>query len=181
MKLLSIFMLLVALLMPAVHAEDDSFTTEEQSAFLWKTGVSRWDDAQAEYSITCFDVNTRGDVAVGMEAAHSRCYIGVFDSDGQWLYGYSFFCHGSFAVEWAGTDAITIYWERSSVSGTFDAQANCIELVKWRDDKAWNQRTQALSGTERIVDGTRYVLDANLGILTPFATGYSRVLRYAED
>ena len=40
---------------------------------------------------------------------------------------------------------------------------------------------QALSCTERIVDGTRYVLDASFGILTPLATGYSRVLRYAED
>lgn len=116
-----------------------------------------------------------------MDAADSRCYIGVFDSDGQWLYGYSFFCHGSFAIEWARTENITIYWERSSVSGMFDAQANCIELVKWRDDKAWSQRMQALSCTERIVDGTRYVLDASFGILTPLATGYSRVLRYAED
>lgn len=60
MKLLSIFMLLVALLTPAVRAESDSFTLEEQSSFLWKTGVSRWADANMEFSIACFDVNARG-------------------------------------------------------------------------------------------------------------------------
>ena len=181
MKFLSVFVLIVTILMPAVHAESTALTPENQASFLWNTGVSHWDSSDVAGSIVCFDVNARGEVAVGLETAHHQCYVSVIDSDDQWLYGYSFRSSGSFAVEWAGTDAITIYWIRSSVYGTFDSQANCLELAKYCDDSAWSQRLRDLQSPERTVNGTRYALDTNLGVLSPFATSYSRVLRYADD
>ncbi len=178
MKFLMTLMLMFTLLMPASHGES---TALDPDAFLRNTGVSRWDGSEVAGSIACFDVNARGEVAIGLEAAHHQCYVGVIDPDGQWLYGYSFRSSGSFAVEWADTDEITIYWVRSSVYGTFDSQANCLELAEYRDDSAWSQHLRDLQSPERTVNGTRYVLDTNLGVLSPFATSYSRVLRYADD
>ena len=149
---------------------------EEQLSFLNKVQIRKWIGDDSIHSITCFDVNERGDIVIGINEANGRSLVSIYNNTGHWLWGYSFKSNGKYYLEWDSKETINIYWVRSSVKGTFDSQANCLALNEYKPDSSMNDRFLNLGSCERVVDNTRYYLTANLGCLSPLAFTYSRVV-----
>lgn len=154
---------------------------QKWDTFLRQVQMSSWQGDDVSRNITCFDVNEHEQIAIGMEDTHNRCYISVYDNTGQWLYGYSFVSHGTYYLEWVNAENINIYWIRSSIKGTFDAQANCIMLTEYKLDSSMNKKFLYLASSEKQVKNSKYYLDTNLGLLSPLALGYARVLSLTPD
>lgn len=171
-----VVMLLLATISASCEETETVMDAQKKNTFLQNVQMARWNGDNVNRSITCFDVNEQEDIAIGMEDSNYRCYISVYDKTGRWLYGYSFVSHGTFYLEWESTKNISIYWDRSSVKGTFDEQANCVRITKYTFDSAMNKKYHYLSASEKWVKNSKYYLDANLGFLSPLALGYSRVL-----
>lgn len=182
MKRLVCLIMLVLCLTPLTGSgEAGAMTQERQRAFLSKANPHSWAGDDERRGIECFDVSERGDIAVGMRQVNGPCLVSVYDREGRRLWGLSFQATGKYYLEWAGPDAISIYWVRSAVRGTFDAQGNCLMLEEYKDDPLMAERFRALGAPERAADGEAYQLDAALGFLSSLAPSYSRVLRSTRE
>lgn len=177
-RLLCIILLLLTITLVCCKSEDETLNQDTQDDLQQRYQVAAYTDDDICLGIICFDVNYRGDVAIGMkDTTHNRGYVSVYNKTGERLYGYTFGnVYGTFYVEWKTASLINIYWVRSDVCGTYDAQANCIEVTRYTLDSSMNKHLNRLKSTERWVAGTRYYLKASLDFLTALSTSYSRVI-----
>ena len=159
-------------------------TTMSESAekFLSRIGIHPWIDDGVARSIQCFDVNSKGYSAIGFCGPSIQTkYVGVYDKAGNFLYGYSFQCSGSYLIEWINEDQLAIYWLRGSVRATFDQNCKCQEYFPYKVDTAMNRHLNTLRKTARLINEDSYVIDKGNGILSQFATGYSRLVRVSAN
>ena len=151
-------------------------------AFLSRVGLRSWTDDGKARLIQCFDVSGKGEIALGFSGAvEDTKYIGVYDSAGDFLYGYTFRCTGSYQVEWVGEGELAIWWIRGSLRATFDRDGTCREYLPYEMDKAWNRRLNDLHRAERVIGDERFCLDKGDGFLSQLAMGYGRLIRVAAD
>lgn len=123
--------------------------------------------------ISCFDVNVNGDFAVGFQLDGEPDIISVYNSNGLFRYGYSFYsAKGGFNVKWEYDD-LWIYTDDEGV--LVDKDADCIGVIKILDDHGpdsyWNQ----LDYTKRVIGDDAYRLEGN------FAGSYSRLVKIDSE
>lgn len=156
--------------------------SESAEKFLSRIGIHQWIDDGVVRGIECFDVNGQGYSAIGFCGPSTQTkYVGVYDKEGVFLYGYSFRCSGSYLIEWINENQLAIYWVRGSVRATFDQNCKCQEYFPYKDDTAMNRHLNILQKTTRQINEDRYVIDKGNGVLTKFATNYSRLVRISSD
>lgn len=104
-------------------------------------------------SISNFDVNEKGMVAVAVEGFKNS--IAVYDSKGNYQYGYSFLDDGSFYTEWKGDD-LWLYFSKSEIGLLLDRQANCKKGIYISDKKAKKSHWDELTYGKRKVGSDTY-------------------------
>lgn len=108
-------------------------------------------------AIDCFDVRHDGIVVIGTRSITPFRYIYVLDSDGNFLYGYSFYSSGSFLVEWIDEN-VKIIFVRDGVMLTLDRNANCVFIEKFTMDQNINSAMNALRSPIRTHNSHTYKL-----------------------
>ena len=138
-------------------------------------------EAPSGRSIVAFDVNEKGMIALGHDLPNLKKKISIYDSEGNFKYGYSFETHGSFDVEWDG-DYLNIYFVRSDYLVTVDSDANIIDIVEVQNTRE-NQKYSMyyLGGTERVVGDTKYTIRSDMGIFSFMQSSYSRLVKTSSD
>lgn len=76
--------------------------------------------------IHCFDVNENGNIAVAFESQMKK-HICIYNSYGEFQYGYSLVDYGSIGVEWSG-DNVIVYFERGNNLMLIDRYANVLDI-----------------------------------------------------
>lgn len=154
----------------------DSMTLESQKNFLSNIQLLLITEEPKKNSIQCFDVNYNEMIAIGSENSTEKT-ISVYNSSGNFQYGYQFTCDGKFAVEW-DNDNLIIYFVRSDIAALFDPNGNNLELRKIQDtienNNYWNH---SVNSTQRTVNGNQYCLKNNIGIFNVFASSYSQLIK----
>ena len=163
-----------------VNAMNTWFSVEElnkegQNVFVLNLGISLLTVEPAKRGVLCFDVNAEGMIAIGRKGSHSK-EVCVYSSDGTFLYGYTFNCSQSFAVEW-DDKCINIYFVRSDVIISLDPDGNILDIKKVQDTTNNNtHRNDLLYSTSRIVDDTTYVIRNDMGVFNWIASSYSQII-----
>ena len=126
-------------------------------------------------TISCFDVNEKGLIAIGCKASSTRKTVCIYTNTGDFLYGYSFVCDGSFGVELNG-DIVNIYLVRGNIAISVDPDGNVLQVLEILDttqnNDYWNNFVYL---TKRKVGNTTYTIRNDIGILGMFATSYSQL------
>ena len=107
-------------------------------------------------SFYCFDVNEKGQYALGFDTMFSGKVVNIYDADGTFLYGFSFNTPGSFYIEWDGENII-IYLVRGDLAFAIDSNITCVEMAdipnNQENQKYWRGE---IASAERNVNGVTY-------------------------
>lgn len=126
-------------------------------------------------SIKCFDVNSQGFVALGTADGDMK-NICVYNSDGDFEYGYSFCIYGDFGVEWS-ENSIMLYIVRGGILLEIDESGTIIRTAKIQNTKDnnsyWNNSVYSKS---RTINETKYELKNDMGLLNNVASSYSQLV-----
>lgn len=167
------------------YALNTGFTTESVSSefqenFLSNIKLSLITEEPEKNSIQCFDVNYNEMIAIGSENLTEKI-ISIYNSSGNFQYGYQFACEGSFAVEW-DSDNLIIYFVRSGIAALFDPNGNNLEMKAIQDtvenNNYWNHSVNSIQHT---VNGNQYDLKNNMGIFNVFASSYFQLVKTDSD
>ena len=185
----SIILLVIILVMGIVNVsalntgfETEDMPDERKNEFLSDIDLQVLSkESYNKNRIECFDVNSKGMVAIGMSKAPHHRTICVYSSDGVFQYGYTFKSNGSFGIEWDG-DNLNIYLVRSmgmvSLSNSGYLKGACVIKDTFENIKYENN---VIFADEKIVDGVTYRLKNTYGILDPFSKPVSQVIRISEN
>lgn len=181
MFLLTAMLLLVILTgMQEINAMNTGFSIEEmteseRNEIKANVRIIKSTAAPPKRRVQCFDVNEEGMLAIGQQGAQNK-EICIYAPDGSYLYGYSFNCTQSFAVEW-GDECINIYLVRSDVLLSLDANGNILEINKVQDTISNNHyRNYLLHEHTRTVGENRYELSNDAWIFDMLAMSYSQIV-----
>lgn len=93
------------------------------------------DEPERDRMIKCFAISEEGKIALAFDGEYAQ--IDVYQSDGTWLYGYSFENRNSaFSVFFEG-ETLCVYHAKSGFVASFDARGNCVLIHK----AVYTQRT----------------------------------------
>ena len=151
------------------------FTDKETKEIISKIGLSRIEEEVVKDSIVCFDVSENVKVAIG-ERNNNNEYIMIYSSQGLFECGFSFSCTGDFGIEW-DKENINLYFVRSDLLVSFDLSGNILEISEVEnttENNAYN--IYRIKSTERTVNGTKYLIQNDMGIFNLVATSYSQVV-----
>lgn len=160
-------------------AMNTDFSTEQispdkQKSFIQNIGISVFTEEPRKTEIECFDVGENGLVAVGVGTGETK-KVCVYALDGEFQYGYSFSCSGSFGVEWDG-DNIIIYFVRSDAAVSVDPNGKVNDILKIKNTSENNSHwNNSVFATKKLVDSTEYTLKNDMGFLNVFATAHSQI------
>lgn len=158
------------------------FTTEnmspkEQKLFLSNMKITLLDTDVKSESMSCFDVSDEGLVALGF-INNTIC---VYNHNGDFKYGYSFDCSGSFGVEW-DDENLLVYFVRSDIAVLLDNSATCLEIKEIsnsiQNNTYWNHTVFA---EKRLIGKDKFEIKNDLGILNIFTTSYSKLVKTNEN
>ena len=161
-------------------AMNTGFSTEELSEdqrniFLKNIHLSMLADEPSKKAIECFDVNENGAIAIGCSASDNKT-VCIYTSDGNFQYGYSFECSGSFGIEMDKNNLI-IYFVRSDIAIAIDPTGEVESILKIQstseNNSYWND---SVFSTIRKVGDTEYRLKNDMGILNIVASSYSQLI-----
>lgn len=160
--------------------ETDNMEYEEQQTFIKSVDLKLITEKPSSYSVLCFNVNEDGLIALGSESLDEKI-VSVYSLDGDFIYGYTFNCSGSYGIEWDENNLI-IYFVRSDVAAMFDEKGNCLELKKipvtFKNNSYWNDY---VFSKERTVGNSEYSLKNDMGPFNLFASSYSQVIKTDSD
>ena len=153
----------------------EDLTEEEQSTFLSNVSISLLTVEPVKRGVLCFDVNEQGKLVIGQKGA-DRKEVCIYTVDGTFLYGYSFNCSQSYAVEWED-EYINIYFVRSDIIISLDSDGNILNIKGVQDTINNNShRNDMLYSTSRTVGDTTYQIRNDMGIFNWFASSYSQII-----
>lgn len=149
--------------------ETEYFPEDKAASFLDNISVTVIHEEPPRLSVKCFDVNEHGQIALGFYPAQT---IGVYSPDGSFLYGYTFHSSGDYSLIW-DKGCVCIYFMRSSVLATFDADGNCIDIEMYAE-VADNYRyiRNTFDKSKKQLGTISYWLEKDI----PIAHGYARLL-----
>lgn len=163
-----------------VNAMNTGFSIEELSeemktTFVSNISLSLLKSEPEKRGVLCFDVNEHGLIAVGQDGSKGK-EVCIYNTQGEFLYGYMFNCAQSFSVEW-DEQYINIYFVRSDVIISLDSNANILDIKSVQDTIDNNSyRNSLLYSTERKVGNTTYLIRNDMGIFSWIASSYSQIV-----
>jgi len=163
-----------------VKAMNTGFSTVElsekdQNSFVSNISLSPLTEEPQKREILCFDVNEYGLIAVGQNGVN-RKEVCVYNSQGNYLYGYTFNCSQSFGVEWDGED-INIYFVRSDVIISLSTKGDILDIKKVQNTVDNNKYSNTLlHSTSRTIGKNTYLIRNDMGILNWTASSYSQIV-----
>lgn len=125
-----VILLLFTLSLPTVatylhfETEKTDITPDDYTA---KISLVTWNTEVVDKDIVCFAVSSSGMIALGLDDGSEHRKINIYDSDGNYLYGYAFSINGRFGLEWE-EDNIVICTVRGNTRAVFDKFGNCIKV-----------------------------------------------------
>ena len=126
-------------------------------------------------SIQCFDVNDSKMIAIGHRTSNKK-YICIYSNNGEFKYGFSFNCSGSFYVEWDKMN-INIYFIRSDIIISVNSDGEVLDVLKVdRTIENTSYRNHFLDSTERTIGTTQYLIRNDMGVLNLLASSYSQLI-----
>ena len=154
----------------------EELSREEKDNFLSNTSISLLQTMPSRKSIQCFDVNDKEMIAIGQENIFKK-QICVYSASGDFLYGYEFNSHGSFAVEW-DEDVLNIYFSRGNFIVSVNKDGEVSDIKKVADTTANNSYiNDLLYSTSKVRGDKEYILQNNIGsFLDFFASSYSQLV-----
>lgn len=153
----------------------EAMPEEKQTAFVSNISMLRLTQEPAKKGIQCFDVNEHGMIAVVQESTRGKD-VCVYNTQGEFMYGYSFDCGQSIGVEW-DYEHINVYFVRSDVIVAIDSDGNIVAVNKVHDTIDNNaHKNDLLYATSRIVDDTTYLIRNDMGVLNWIAPSFSQVV-----
>ena len=181
--LLSLFIILSLIFNEAVIVSamntgfsTNEMSTENQQIFLSNIKLSPIREEPKKGAITCFDVSNSGFIAVGFSDFGNK-YISVYNSAGEFQYGYVFHANQSFGVQWDGTN-ILVYFVRSDVAALFDPTGTNIELrVIGNTPENNSYWTHSVFAKTRALNNHTYTVRNDLGLFNLFASSYSQLVK----
>lgn len=180
-----ILLFFVLLMLPSkIDANENSGQFIELSEDRLQSIVEKMDltfvSAEPEQApIYCFDVADAGNFAVGSRNLKQN-QVCVYNSDGVFLYGYTFATEGSYALE-IEDGHLNIFLVRSDAIISVDSEGNVIGGAKINDAKESSQYLSKLQSSEKIVNGVTYQAD-NDGHWPHFLTAkYARLIKVSGN
>ena len=154
--------------------ETESLTDEAKQKIIKNFDISLIKVEPAKRKIYCFDVNSKGMIAIGQNDSNNKV-ISIFDRDGSFCFGYGFECYGTFGIE-LNEDNLLIYLVRDqlTVEINFDGKIQNVEKITnaTKNTSYWNHSVFAESKTE---NGVCYEMKNNNGFFDLFATAYTQI------
>ncbi|MDD7635688.1 MAG: hypothetical protein PUJ55_01975 [Clostridiales bacterium] len=163
-----------------VFAINIGFSTEplpedDIDTFLENVNISMLADEPEKKAIACFDVNENGEIVIGSRDSDNKT-VCVYTSDGDFQYGYSFECSGSFGIE-LDKNILYIYFVRNDVAIAVNPMGEVESIRKIQDtsenNSYWNNSVLL---TRRKVGDNEYILTNNMSVLNVFASTYSQLV-----
>ena len=153
-----------------VEGKDD---TEKEKA-LNSITITCLEKMPEGYSITCFDVNENGHIAVVLNGYNG---ILVLDSNGEFMYGFKIKVYGSLYVEW-GKECLNVICVRGNTVFSLDEKGNVLDIGTIATG---NDLISVSTATTRIAGTEQYRLsNRGMGIVGFASGGYSKIERYNE-
>lgn len=150
-----------------------AYPDDKIQSYVRELSLRLLSEAPPPSSLCCFDICEDGRVAVGFQNKK----IAVFSPEGTFLYGFSFDASGSFSLIWNDGN-ICIYFMRSDILATFDAEGTCVDFAKLI--QSYNNQEiirSEIDVTKRQVGDIQYSLENDL----PISIGAARlVAQYAD-
>lgn len=146
-------------------------SAEEALVFSEKFKCEFLTEADKSYAINCYAVSDAGQIALGIDTSED-ILIHVYNTEGQFLYGYQFpNCNSAFVLFFE-EEYVSIYMAKTGYIASYDSDGNRIELRRVIDSERSNDaflsdRYRATNG--KIGDGWYY---AERGILTTAFTRF---------
>lgn len=132
--------------------DTEAIPIEEQREFLENVQFISTSEANPICeAISCFAISEHGQIALGFNDSEFAS-VRVYDSVGNFLYGYRFINRGSAYTLFFEGEELSIIWGRSKYIGSFDQQGNCIQLrrdlrTKNNADEEYKERWRSAKGT----------------------------------
>ena len=172
--LLFSFILLFHLGIPVSADEYENYVTEsvptqEKEDFLNRINFRLFETEVKNAPFTCFAISDQGKIALGFDASE-EAEINVYNSAGQFLYGYRFLNnHCAFAVFFEGEE-LSILWGRDRYIGSFSSEGNCLQFrkeitSKQNSDAYHTDRYRPTSGK---VGNIQYYAEHSAGLSTSY-------------
>lgn len=157
-----------------------NITEDEKNAIINNLKISLVLESSHQKSIECFDVNDDGMIALG-HRNFNEAKISVYDSSGNFQYGYSFNYNALFGIEWNG-EYLNIYLVRSNVLIVLDRDANIIDIVTVQNTmENDNYKNEYIFNNEKTVGETKYTLTNDMGIFNFVSVSYSQLVKTSSD
>jgi hypothetical protein len=109
-KMLAFAVILMLLVLQSVTA----YANQSEENNLNIIDLVSINEAPAQTPINCFDVNENHNIVIATESSFYKKIL-VYNSVGEFLYGYNFEYNGGVAVEWAENDDLKIYLLKSNL------------------------------------------------------------------
>ncbi|MBO5906578.1 MAG: hypothetical protein J6Q85_00295 [Clostridia bacterium] len=163
-----------------VFAMTTGFSTEpipeeEIESFLEAKELTLITDEPKKECIQCFSVNEDGDIAIGSKIFNRKA-VCIYDSNGEFQYGYSFKDSGSFGVEFHN-DVLNIYFVRSDVALAVNPKGEVLDIAKIQDTtENGSYWRKSVNSSRKKLGDTEYIIRNDIGVLGLFATSYSQLV-----
>ena len=191
--ILFIFMILSQLIGSVSAVEFENYDTsptslEEQTAFLEKINFRLLDNKEEDHAFSHFAISEQGQIALGFNTG-SDAIIYIYDSNGQFLYGYCFLNNKCALTIFFEQEDLSIFWGKSNYIGSFDSSGTCLQFRKVinseRSNNSYNRdRYRPLSGK---VGDIQYAVKRGMGLASNYvrfiiedSDGNSRIIYNAE-
>lgn len=152
----------------------ESITSEEFEIYLKNIDAKVIDSVPDGATIECFSVSENERIAIGFNTS-PRKTVCVLDSKGNFQYGLTFNCSGSFALDW-DKDCFIVLSVRGNIAAKYDTACQCVSIVSIlntaHNQSEWNR---LLSETQQQVGDKIYCLESNAGL---FSVSYSNLISY---
>ena len=178
-----VLMLLLLIGTVKAGALNTGLSTEELSqekidTFLSNTSIKLLTSEPEKRDFLYFDVNEQGLIAICQDASSSSISdkVCIYNTAGEFVYGYAFQYTGSFRVEW-DNENINILFIRSSVVLSLDSGGNVLD-IKGVQDIVDNSRyiNYKLESSRKVVGDKTYTIRNDMWILNWVALSYSQVV-----
>lgn len=152
----------------------ESIPTEKKTDYITSLSLQRIDAPIKDTVFCCFDIcSIAGKYALGFDLDGSDI-VQVFNSSGEYLYGFSFTNNGTFGIEW-DEDNVIIYPARNDLAFSINEEADCVDVryVKNTIDNHQYIRGK-INAKQKELNGIIYRAKPGLG-------GYTQLVSYTQD
>lgn len=154
---------------------------EEKNTIIENLSLALTDKTPGLKAIQCFDVNNNGAIALGHEIDGKTKAISIYDSNGNFKYGYIFYSTGSFGIEW-NSDCLNIYILRGDLLVTVDKSGTIVDVAYVEDTKENDcYINNYIFATKKTVNGITYCIKNDMGILNYVSTSYSQLVKITSS